>query len=203
MNRSFLPVATLAAPLLFAMPAIAQTAPPGGALPPAAPPEVVNGAGPSAAAALPPAGAGRLSAADQAFVQKAAQGGIAEVQLAQLAQQKTGSDQVKQFAQKMIDDHTPNNEELVKLATAEGITPPSEPNVQQQKMAQHPGSLSGTKFDHAYMRGQVQAHMEMLKLFQAEASSGHDERLKAFAGQTVPTIQEHLSMAQQLRRAGA
>jgi putative membrane protein len=203
MKRSFLQTATLAAPLLFAVPALAQTAPASGALPPAAPPEVVNRAGPSSAAALPQAGAANLSAADQAFVQKAAQGGIAEVQIAQLAQQKTASDQVKQFAQKMIDDHTPNNEQLVKLATAEGVTPPSEPNVQQQKMAQHLESLSGQKFDHAYIRGQIHAHMVMLKLFQAEASGGQDARLKAFAEQTVPTIQEHLSMAQQLQKAGA
>jgi len=174
-------------------------------MPPAAPPNAVIGPVPrtTSVAAMPHAGDSELSAADQEFVQKAAQGGIAEVQLAQLAQQNTRSDQVKQFAQKMIDDHTPNNKQLVKLATSEGVTPPSAPNAMQQKMAARLQGMNGIKFDHAYIGGQVHAHQVMLKLFETEASGGQNPQLKAFAAQTVPTIQEHLSMAEQLRKAGA
>jgi putative membrane protein len=158
---------------------------------------------PANSSALPHAGTTTLSAVDQAFVQKAAQGGIAEVQLAQTAQQKTQSEQVKQFAQKMIDDHTPNNEQLVKLATTLGVTPPTEPDAMQQKMALRLETMSGSKFDRAYIHGQIQAHETMLKLFRNEAAHGQDPQLKSFAEQTVPVIQEHLSMAQQLRKAGA
>jgi len=204
MKHAFLCAAVFSSPLFLAVPSLAQSAssPSSAALPAAAPPEAA-GLGPSATGALPHAGPANLASADQAFVLKAAQGGIAEIQLAQLAQQRAESDAVKQFAQKMIDDHTTNNAQLVKLATAEGVSPPSETSVQQQKMSQHLETLSGAKFDHAYMRGQIHAHMMMLKLFQAEAGGGQDAQLKAFAAQTVPTIQEHLSMAQQLQKTGA
>jgi len=144
-----------------------------------------------------------LSAADRAFVQKAAQGGLAEVQLAQLAQQKTSNADVKQFAQQMIDDHTPNNEQLVKLAEAKGLTPPTEPNAVQQKTLARLQNAQGAKFDRAYIAGQVKAHESMLKLMRAEATSGTDSDLKAFAQQTSLVVEHHLSMARSLSKAGA
>jgi putative membrane protein len=204
-NRSLIRTAALAAPLLFTVGAFAQTAtgPTGSALPPAAPQNSTVGPMPhaSSVAALPHAGT-PLSETDQTFVKKAAQGGIAEVQLAQLAQQKAQSDQVKQFAQKMIDDHTPNNQQLVQLSATLDVTPPSEPNEMQQKMAARLGALSGAKFDRVYIHNQIHDHEMMLKMFQAEASSGENPQLKAFAEQTVPVIQQHLALAQQLRKAG-
>jgi len=194
----------LAIPLLVAAPSFAQTAsgsaptatsslPPGAA---ATPPERVE-------AASPTAGAAKLSAADKAFVTKAAEGGLAEVQMAQLAQQKTQTDDVKQFAQHMIDDHTPNNEALAKLAAAKGLTPPAMPSPTQQKMIGRLQGLDGGKFDKTYIAGQVKAHAAMLKAFQAEAKGGKDADLKAFAAQTVPTIEQHLTMAQGLEKPAA
>jgi putative membrane protein len=153
-------------------------------------------AAPAMAQMAPSAPAGALSSTDKHFIEKAAQGGIAEVQLAQLAQQKGESDTVKQFAQKMIDDHTPNNQQLVALATKLGDVPPTEPNAMQQKMMTHLQGLEGAKFDRAYITGQIKAHTAMLKLFQEEAKAGENEQVKAFAEQTVPVIQQHLSMAE-------
>ncbi len=150
-----------------------------------------------------PEAAADLSTRDKSFVQKAAQGGVAEVQMAQLAQQKAGSDDVKKFAQTMIDDHTPNNEQLAKLASSKGLEPPTEPDAMQQKSMTHLQGLSGAKFDKAYIKGQVKAHTAMLKLFKAEAKSSKDTDLKGFADQTVPTIEHHLSMAQDLEKSGA
>jgi putative membrane protein len=103
----------------------------------------------------------------------------------------------------MIDDHTPNNQQLVKLADSKGMTPPTEPDSMQQKMASRLEGLSGQTFDRAYVKGQIHAHEAMLKLFKAEAANGRDPDLKAFAAQTVPVIQEHLSHAEALRKAGA
>jgi putative membrane protein len=150
-----------------------------------------------------PAAAANLSASDKAFVEKAAQGGVAEVQMAQLAQQKADNADVKQFAQTMIDEHTPNNEQLVKIATAKGLTPPSDPSATQQKMMTHLQGLSGGTFDKAYVKGQVKAHTAMLKLFQTEAKHTQDPDLKSFATQTVTAIEHHLSMAQGLAKARA
>ncbi len=197
---------SLMLPLALAAPAFAQQNPHAAtALPPAAPPNAASAPvpGSNTVTPLPHEGTTTMSPADEAFVQKAAQGGIAEVQLAQLAQQKTQSDSVKNFAQTMIDDHTPNNQKLVKLANSKGVTPPTEPNAMQQKMASRLEALSGQKFDSAYIKGQIRAHETMLKLFQAEAVTGQDPDLKAFAAQTTPVIEHHLSLAEQLRKAGA
>jgi putative membrane protein len=151
---------------------------------------------PSSAMTPATASAADVSKADKMFVTQAAQGGLAEVQLAQLAQQKSQNETVKKFAQTMIDDHTPNNEKLTQLATSKGLNPPTNPSAAQQKMMDHLQGLDGPKFDHAYLTGQVKAHDAMLKVFQREATNGHDADLKAFAESTVPTIQKHISMAQ-------
>ncbi len=137
-----------------------------------------------------------LSAGDKKFVEKAAVGGMAEVQLAQLAQQKSQDPAVKDFAQHMIDDHTPNNAQLMKLASQKGLTPPTELDAMHEKEMSKLQALDGKKFDRAYMKGQLRDHEAMLKAFQAESSSGKDTDLKAFADATVPTIQKHISMAQ-------
>jgi putative membrane protein len=191
----------LAIPLLVGGAASAQTATTPPAAPPsaaAAPPVMPSKGAPPAA----PDSTANLSASDKAFVEKAAQGGVAEVQMAQLAQQKADSDDVKKFAQTMIDDHTPNNEELVKIATAKGLTPPSDPNAMQQKMMTHLQSLSGAKFDKAYIKGQVKAHTAMLKLFRTEAKTTKDADLKTFATTTTTAVEHHLSMAQGLQKSG-
>jgi putative membrane protein len=138
-----------------------------------------------------------LSASDKKFIQKAAIGGMAEVQLAQLAQQKSSDDKVKAFAQKMIDDHTPNNEQLVKLATDKGVTPPSALDAMHKKEMAKLEGLSGAKFDKAYLKEQEKDHEVMLKLFQTEAKGGHDTDLKQFAETTIPTIQSHEQMAEE------
>ena len=139
---------------------------------------------------------GKLSEVDREFVMKAAQGGTAEVDMAKLAQEKAGSGGVKTFAQHMIDDHTPNNEQLMKLAQQKGLSPVAEPNSQQQAMMTKLQGMSGTAFDHAYLSGQVKSHQQMLKLFEREATNGTDPDLKSFAETTVPVIQKHITMAQ-------
>ena len=182
-------------PLVLATGAFAQTATT--AAPPSASPNSAMMA-PPASSAMAPAGAAKLSKVDQEFVTKAAQGGLAEVQMAQLAQQK-GDDGVKTFAQAMITDHTPANAKLAALATSKGLTPPTDPSAAQQKMLAKLQGLSGDKFDKSYLSGQVRAHEAMLKLFERESTNGKDADLKAFADSTVPVIQKHITMAQNVK----
>ena len=118
--------------------------------------------------------------------------------MAQLAQQK-GDDGVKAFAQAMITDHTPANAKLAALATSKGLTPPTDPSAAQQKMLAKLQGLSGDKFDKTYLSGQVRAHEAMLKLFERESTNGKDADLKAFADSTVPVIQKHITMAQNVK----
>ncbi len=183
--------AALLFPLLASTAAFAQTgAPPVTAASPAAPAATMAPATPI------PSSTAKLSRADMEFVTKAAQGGAAEVQMAQLAQQKSQNGSVKQFAQTMIDDHTPANQKLAQLATSKGLTPPTDPSPAQQKMMAKLQGMDGAGFDHAYMAGQLKAHETMLKLYEHEATNGKDTDLKAFAENLQPTLQKHLTMAQ-------
>ena len=136
-----------------------------------------------------------LSPADKKFVMKAASSGMAEVQAAQLAQQKSQDQSVKDFAAKMITDHTANNTQLSTLAGQKGLTVPTALDDKDQAEINKLTSLDGKKFDKMYMKGQVKDHQAMLTLLQKEAKSGKDADLKSFAEQTIPVVQSHLDMA--------
>ncbi len=147
----------------------------------------------------PAAGAAKsadLSAADKSFVEKAASGGMAEVQAAQLAQQKGDDQKVKDFAQVMIHDHPAANQQLTTLAQQKGVTIPTELSSKDQAELDRLGKLDGKKFDRAYMKAQEKDHKEMLTLLEKEAKHGKDADLKSFAEQTVPTVKKHLEMAE-------
>jgi len=137
-----------------------------------------------------------LSASDKSFMLKAAQGGIAEVQLGQLATQKATSDTVKQFAQRMVDEHSQANNQLTALATQKGATLPTSIGSKYQDAYDKLSKLSGTAFDSAYMKAAgVKAHKEQAELFKKEAQKGQDPDLKAFAAQVLPTIEDHMQTA--------
>ncbi len=133
---------------------------------------------------------------DQAFVTMAAQGGMAEVQLATLAQTNARSPRVKSFASEMIKDHGAANDQLMKMAQAKGITPPTDLNDMQNQQKTMLTAEKGAKFDRDYMHGQVTDHQMMVQAFKDEAQNGQDPDIKAFAANTVPTIQQHLTEAQ-------
>ena len=139
-----------------------------------------------------------LSSADREFAMKAASGGLAEVQAAQLAEQRATSPQIKQFAQRMITDHTAANTELQQIAKQADISLPAQPTGKDAAEGQ---KLRGvTAFDQAYAQGQLQDHRETVELFQKEASSGQDPALKAFAQKTLPILQQHLQMVEALSK---
>ena len=95
----------------------------------------------------------------------------------------------------MITDHTANNKQLADLATQKGLTVPTAPDAKDQKQLDKLQSLEGKKFDRVYLKTQVHDHEKVLKLLQTEASDGADPDIKAFAQQTIPTVQKHLDMA--------
>jgi putative membrane protein len=140
---------------------------------------------------------GQLAAADKTFVTKAAQGGLAEVQLGQLATQKGQSDDVKKFGQRMVDDHTKANDQLKSIAQQKGVQIPSDLDSKDKALKDKLSGLSGAEFDRMYMQHMVQDHKKDVAEFQKEASNGKDPDVKNFASQTLPTLKEHLQMAQQ------
>lgn len=136
--------------------------------------------------------------ADHRFAMEAAQGGLAEVELGRLAQQKASSEDVKQFAQRMIDDHTKANDQLKAAAQQSGITLPTDTDAKHKAMMTHMQSLSGEAFDRAYMQHMVQDHKKDVAEFQKEANRGSDTNIKQFAQTALPTLEQHLKMAQEV-----
>jgi len=133
-----------------------------------------------------------MNSADTHFAVKAAQGGMAEVKLGQLAAEKASSPDVKAFGQQMVDDHTKANDQLKSIAKDEGITLPGDVNQKQQAMYDRLSKLSGADFDRQYVKGMVMDHQEDVKDFRKEANAGKDEKIKSFASQTLPVLEQHL-----------
>lgn len=132
--------------------------------------------------------------ADRNFATKAAAAGMAEVDDAQIALKNAHRQDVKDFAQRMVDDHTKANDQLKSIAAGEGITLPTSETSSDQKKTDALQKLSGAKFDRTYIREQRTAHKQAVALFTKESKSGKDSQLKSFAGQTLPILQDHLKM---------
>ncbi len=140
----------------------------------------------------------QLSAKDKAFVKKAAQGGLEEVELGKMVAEKAKSQDVKDYAQKMVDDHTKANDELKSLAQQKGLTLPTDMDAQGKAVKARLEKLSGEQLDRAYMQSMVKDHTKDVSEFKQESTMAKDSDVKSFAGKTLPTLQEHLKMAKQV-----
>ncbi|WP_445637768.1 DUF4142 domain-containing protein [Nostoc sp. DSM 114161] len=147
-------------------------------------------------------GQNNLSSLDRQFINEAAQDGLAEVQLGQLASERAASNSVKQFGQRMVQDHTQVNNQLQQLATQKGVTLPKTLNNENKQLSQRLSKLSGAQFDREYINQMVQAHQKDVAAFENQAQQGQDTDLKAFAAQTLPALQEHLQEARSIANPG-
>ncbi len=137
---------------------------------------------------------------DQHFVTKASASDLAEINLGRLAAQRGSSSEVKQFGQKMVQDHTKASTELLKIADSKNLTPAQQMDQKHQQALQKLSGLQGTEFDRAYLKQLVTDHEEAVQLFTQASKHCRDQDLKAFATRTLPAIQEHLQMVK--RHAG-
>jgi putative membrane protein len=145
-------------------------------------------------------GPGQTSVGDKLFVKNAMQGGMAEVQLGQMTLQKTNNDQVKQFAQRMIDDHTKMNDQMKPVAQQLGVDVPRQVSKKDRATMAKLDALSGPAYDQAYIKDMIKDHKQDLSDFQMEASSGQDQTVKDAASQGSKVIAQHLQMAQQMAK---
>jgi putative membrane protein len=137
-----------------------------------------------------------LSKSDQRFLQKAAAGGMAEVELGKLAQEKAIHAEVQQFGKRMVEDHAKANEELKSVASANGVALPDSLDKKQQKLlAKLQKMPAGIDFDAEYMKSMVADHRKDLHEFREEAKSKRDNAAKAFAAKSVPMLQGHYDLA--------
>lgn len=141
-----------------------------------------------------------LSTEDKEFVSKAGMGGLAEVQMGNLALEKGTHADVKAFAQRMVTDHGKANEELQALATTKGLALPAELDAVHKGGLEHLNSLSGAEFDKAYMQHMVEDHDKAVADFDKASTSAGDSEIKAWAGKTLPTLQDHQRQAKEIAR---
>ena len=132
------------------------------------------------------------------FVKEAAEGSATEVALGKLAQEKGSSDAVKQFGKRMVEDHSKASEDLKHAAEMAKIPVPSETPKKARKTQDKLSKLSGVEFDRAYAKTMVSDHKEDVKAFEREARDGAVPPVKNFAAKTLPTLQEHLKLAEEL-----
>lgn len=129
---------------------------------------------------------------DATFYKVAAEAGLSEVDLGNMAQDKGSNQQVKDFGAMMVKDHTAANDKLKSLAGSKNLNLPNSSSVGQTALKAKLDVLSGDAFDKAYVKSQLRAHRQAVALFKKESTAGEDSDAKAFAAATLPTLRGHL-----------
>lgn len=137
-------------------------------------------------------------AQDSKFMTQAAMGNMDEIAMGNLAVSKSQNDDVKRFGQMMVDDHGRANDELKTVAMSKNVVLPTNIDTKATAAMDKLSGMSGDTFDKAYMKMMVKDHQKDIKMYQKEASGGKDVDAKAFASKTLPTLQSHLNMAQNI-----
>jgi putative membrane protein len=142
---------------------------------------------------------------DTSFLSDAIRAGLAEVEAGEVGAEKASDAEVRRFAERMVRDHSPVNERLKAIAAKHRIEPEgtygTQPMRPEEAAAAEMGriaAMSGAEFDRAYMDHMVKDHEKDVALFRAQAKDGKDQELKGLAAATLPTLEEHLRMAQAL-----
>jgi putative membrane protein len=143
----------------------------------------------------------KLGEKEKTFVKEAAMGGMAEVELGRLAQQNAQNDDVKQFGARMVQDHTAANEQLMTIVAAKDVTVPQQLDQKHRQTFDKLEKMKGAEFDRAYMREMVEDHDKTVKKFRQEAQQGNDPDLKAFAQTTLPVLEQHHKLAQDISKS--
>jgi putative membrane protein len=146
-----------------------------------------------------PAYAADVPAGDKMFAEKAAMGGMFEVQTGKIAQDKGMSQDVKDFGAKMVEDHGKANDELKGIASTKGIDLPTALDAPHQKMVDSLNAKSGADFDKAYLGIMTKAHKMDNAAFMKEADGGKDADIKAFAAKTDETVKMHIQMLKDIK----
>lgn len=154
-----------------------------------------------AQANAPGASPAKPSGADASFLKQAAENGHAEVESSKLALKKiTADDPIRRFAQTMVDEHQKAGSELKALATSKGVQVSDQPSMVQRAKIQMLSNADGASFSRRYIEGMgVNAHKDTIKLFEKAAANADDADVKAFASRTLPTLEKHMTMAQDLQ----
>jgi putative membrane protein len=138
----------------------------------------------------------KLSSDDTNFIKEAFQGGLMEVQLGNLAQEKAADSKVKEFGKRLEQDHAKANDELKQIASAKGVQLSNDLDSKHKSKVDKLAKVSGADFDKRFMDAMVSDHKEDIKKFERVSEKAKDADLKKFASQTLPTLKEHLKLAE-------
>jgi putative membrane protein len=145
----------------------------------------------------------KVARGDRKFIEDAAQGGMFEVQAAQLAAAKATDPAVKDFANKLVQDHQQANNELVQLANAKRVELPAAPSRGQRHTLEKLGTMSGAEFDRNFVKEVgLKDHQKDITTFEKAADKVKDPDLKAWVQKTLPHLREHYALAQKLPETG-
>ena len=135
---------------------------------------------------------------DIIFMQQAAIGGSAEVQIGKLAQQRAQSEAVKSYAERMVKDNETANDKLAPLLRSNKVEAPKDLDPEHKAARDELQKLEGSRFDVRYIEGQIKAHQKTVQLLIHEVGAGQDARVKSYAAETLPVVMRHLEMARSI-----
>ena len=141
-----------------------------------------------------------INANDRKFMTETAEGGMAEVELGQSTLSKATNEDVKKFAQRMVDDHSKLNKELMLLAKSYNLSLPVAPGQKYKQTKDRLSKLSAADFDREYMKEMVKDHKKDVAAFELRLRQARDAELKAWVEKTLPTLREHLQMANDIAK---
>ena len=142
-----------------------------------------------------------LSPTEKTFVTKAAKGNLAEVELGKLASDKSHNQQVKDFGQQMVTDHSKANDNLKPIADSNGVQWPTKLTGEPKALYDKLSKLSGAAFDRTYIHAMAEDHQKDAKEYETESGKIKDSQLKSYVDQTLPVVQQHLSHIQSIQQS--
>jgi putative membrane protein len=143
-------------------------------------------------------GTAQLRNNERQFLMEAAQDSMLEIELGKLAQERASNPEVKEYGERMVEDHSKALEKLKETASDLKVTIPSELQAKHKSTVDRFSKLSGEEFDRAYMKHMVQDHKKAVNLFEKTAKNAQNAEVKNFASETAPTLREHLTEAQKI-----
>lgn len=135
---------------------------------------------------------------DRSFISSAAEANLAEIDIAKMVGQKSTDPAVKDFANRMVTDHTQASQKLTSVAEMNGVKLPTEPSATERNQKGELEKLSGAQLNDAYLRDELQGHKETISAFESEIEHGRNQEAKNYAEQTLPTLQDHIRIGEDI-----
>ena len=144
------------------------------------------------------AGQNMQNSADRSFISSAAEANLVEIDMAKMVGQKSTDPAVKDFANRMVTDHTQASQKLASVAEMNGVKLPTEETATERNEKIELQKLSGTQLNDAYLGDELQDHKEAISAFENEIEHGQNQEAKNYAEQTLPTLQDHIRIAEDI-----